>query len=580
MVGYRYDKPQGVSMNGKGLVSGTSSALAVHVATVILENGGNAMDATVGAVMAQIVIAGGSYVSFGGLAAMVYYDAKSGKIHSLNGVFNKPLKYDSDNRCVNSKLDNCLGYRVLVPGFFRAMESAHKKFGKLKWETVLEPAIYFSEKGFIADSQIEYLLKYDGYKIFKFEEGKRIFINPNTNQPYKKGELFRQLELADTLKNVSQFGSDYMYTGEWAKDFVTKVNQYGGIITMQDMIQYQPIWGEALNGTFKLEELTIHGLDYPSIGGMSIIEAMNLIELLNNTQPYNESANSLYQLVQIARWGRLVQVVDYFKPQLLASMFPNIDLSFQGRLSKTTARQAYDLIFNSNKEDLLNRWLKFYKKCETMPNNPCMYKTPSESIIKGHSDSLTVADSDGNVVALVHSINSQPFGTGLIVGGIPLSDAISSNLGQLASVKGGQQILNPLQPIIVTLRGKPLLAQGTIGGGLHEYSILNLYNVLVMKKTPKQAVMLPHFQDLQFRSDFCFPLNQTIYVGPEKGGFSLPLVQETQLEYGQCFNILGNDQAATSTGDPGYIAQLLKPTTSQLILGAVDNMLNGWSEGL
>src|SRR3989338_4765152 len=99
----------------------------------------------------------------------------------------------------------------------------------------------------------------------------------------------------------------------------------------------------------------------------------------------------------------------------------------------------------------------------------------------------------------------------------------------------------------------PIKAQGTIGGGLHEYSILNLFNILLMKQTPKQAVMQPHFQDLQFRSDSCFPLNQTIYVGPEKGGFSNSLVLQTQQQFGQCFNILGGDQEATSTGDPGYI---------------------------
>jgi len=424
-------------------------------------------------------------------------------------------------------------------------------------------------------------LKTSGYKVLRFEDGRRVFINPKTGQTYHNGEVFKQLELAQVLRNVSQFGVDYMYGGDWGREFVKKVNEYGGNMTMEDMINYKPVWNETLSSSYLSENLQFHTLNYPSVGGVSLLETMNIIENLGISIPYNESSDSLYKLTHAARWSRLLQVVDYFTPSMLKTMFPGIDLSFKGRISKNTAKQVYQLLFENPREEVLNRWYHYYKKCERHPNNPCQYTSQSHvTPPRGHSDSLTVADRFGNVVAMVHSINSLPFGTGLVVRGIALPDARASNTGQLTAVKGGQQILNVLQPMIALLNGKPISAQGTIGGGLHEYSILNLVNIFNLKKLPKQAAMMPHFQDLQFRDDGCFPLNETIYIGVEHGGFSEALVKETQQTYEQCFHMVGGPQEPTSTGDPGYIAQIFLSPVSSLMLGAVDNQLNGWSEGV
>jgi len=109
------------------------------------------MDAAIGASMAQIVIAGGSYISFAGLAVMVYYEAKTGKLYSLNGVFNKPLNFDSQTCPANSQQESCLGSKVLVPGFMKSIEEARSRFGTLSLSTLLEPSIYFAENGFTMD---------------------------------------------------------------------------------------------------------------------------------------------------------------------------------------------------------------------------------------------------------------------------------------------------------------------------------------------------------------------------------------------------------------------------------------------
>ena len=119
---------------------------------------------------------------------------------------------------------------------------------------------------------MDYTLKTSGYKVLRFEDGRRVFINPKTGQTNHNGELFKQLELAQVLRNVSQFGVDYMYGGDWGREFVKKVNEYGGNMTMEDMVNYKPVWNETLSSSYLSEKLQFHTLNYPSFGGVSKME--------------------------------------------------------------------------------------------------------------------------------------------------------------------------------------------------------------------------------------------------------------------------------------------------------------------
>ena len=140
-------------------------------------------------------------------------------------------------------------------------------------------------------------------------------------------------------------------------------------------------------------------------------------------------------------------------------MFPELDLSFESRLTKSTAGQIAKIISSENCEQLLERWSHFYKRCPIKASNPCEYEMPKTepTALRGHSDSMAVIDKDGNAVALVHSINSLEFGNGMFVGGASLSDATAANLGALNAAEAGTQIANPLEPGAITLIVSPLL---------------------------------------------------------------------------------------------------------------------------
>ncbi|KAL9651793.1 hypothetical protein ABK040_014438 [Willaertia magna] len=581
--GLHVDKPQGFSKNGEGIVSGTSSALAVHVATDALSKGLNAMDAVLAAIMAQIVISSGSYVSFAGILGLVYYNAKDGKIYSLNGNWNKPLQFKPDT-CTNFDT-NCIGKKVLIPGFMSALESARKRFGTVNLSTLLEPSIYFAEKGFVLDTLLSSYFNSKSLqsKLFRTKEGYEIFINPQTNQPYRYGELFKQVKLSQMLRNVSKYGIDYMYRGDWAEKFVNTVNEYGGSVSLNDLAQYEPIWSDPIKVTYRSDNISIHSLGLPADGGVRVGETMNLLELLNVNNSYTQSASTLSKLMDIAKWSQLLKSVVYFDPKSLNKMFPNIDLSFSGRTSKETAKQVFDIMFNNPPQDLQNRWYGFYKNCTTKEGNTCIYedkKIPKKlNPFEGHSDAFTVIDKYGNVAAIVHSINSMPFGTGLFVDGIALSDATTANLGQLKITENGKQIPSPIQPTIVTLNEKPIIASGTIGGGLHPSTILNLYNILNQRLTPKLACDLPRFQGIQYTSNGCLPKNTTIPMGGDQ--FSEEIIK--QVKSTQCLNILNEILEPTSTGSPGYSSLVYAyygMDGRKMYLGGVNKEFNGFTEGI
>ncbi|MEJ7644672.1 MAG: gamma-glutamyltransferase [Chryseolinea sp.] len=124
-------------------LTATSHEHAVKAGLKLLRNGGSAMDAAISVALSEIAATGGKHVSFAEIVNLVYYEAATGKVYNLNGAFNTlkheldPLSISSRDFSVNSKLD---GRKVLVPGFFKDIAEAHKRFGKLSFSTVMADA--------------------------------------------------------------------------------------------------------------------------------------------------------------------------------------------------------------------------------------------------------------------------------------------------------------------------------------------------------------------------------------------------------------------------------------------------------
>ena len=202
-----------------GMVVGLTGQQAVHAGLGILKQGGTAADAAMATAMSQVVEVAGSYISFAGIMSMTYYDAASGKVHFLNACYNTPSG-EKDPLSI-PKLNpytlkgNPSGRTALVPGFMAGVEAAHARFGKLPFAKLFEPAIALADEGFRIDPVLAGFIKHRKEVLSRLPATKRVFTKEN-GKLYDQGDLFRQPELAKTLRQVSLKGTSFLYEGDWA----------------------------------------------------------------------------------------------------------------------------------------------------------------------------------------------------------------------------------------------------------------------------------------------------------------------------------------------------------------------------
>ncbi len=285
-----YDRPHPLGEGSRGMVVGTSSALAVRAGVEVLKQGGSAADAVMTTALTQITVGAGAAVSFAGAMVMTYYDASSGTVHSMNASYDT-VRGETDPLSIPPGAPS--GRGTLVPGFMAGVAAAHERFGTLPFAALFEPSIYFAEEGFEIDSKMASRIEARRQVITRFPETKRIFTKDN-GELYSEGDLFKQPELARTLRRVSAEGTAYIYQGEWAARLIEALASQGGKMTIEDLAAYDVIWSEPYRTSYRGYEVYAPGL--PSYGGVNTIEALNLLELadLPNRGHHAASPESLY----------------------------------------------------------------------------------------------------------------------------------------------------------------------------------------------------------------------------------------------------------------------------------------------
>ena len=231
-----YNRPNPAVEGSKGMVAVTSEALAARVGLEALRQGGSAADAALATALAQIALTAGSLISYAGILTMVYYDAESKKVYSLNAGYNTVLEEKEPLTIPGIGKSN--GRSVLVPGFFAGVQAAHDRFGKLPFASLFGEAIFLADKGFNLDGSLGRRIDSQKSVLTRLPETKRVFTK-ETGELYKAGDLFKQPQLAETLRKVAALGADYIYQGEWAKKFVAAVQSEGGRMTLADLKAYR-----------------------------------------------------------------------------------------------------------------------------------------------------------------------------------------------------------------------------------------------------------------------------------------------------------------------------------------------------
>jgi gamma-glutamyltranspeptidase / glutathione hydrolase len=436
-----------------GMVVGSTGPFAELAGRKALEAGGSATDAVVATALAQIALAAGSWVSYAGVFTMVHYDAATREVSSLSAGF-ATFADETDPASIPAAPEPS-GRTALVPGFMAGVYAAHQRFGRLAWPALFEPAIYVAAHGFPVGliRQRQFDVRAD--VLARTPEARRIFFDEDGAPRLRRGETFRQAELAATLEHLAADGVDWMYRGPWAQHFVDVVRAHGGRTTLDDLASYRPIWATPYVAGFAGHQ--VHTMGPPDYGGHSLVAALHLLAEADLADPTTDP-EALYWMIQIAR----------------QTTWPN---AYTERATEPDyARQVWAQMRQAGR-----------------------FVARSVVDAGSHSDFILAADQEGNLAAVNHSINTALWGTtGLFVEGISIPDAASFQQPLLAFLEPGAHVPFPANPAIATRDGAPALASSSIGGGLQVATLQGLHATLALGIPVTETVGRPFFHGPDF----------------------------------------------------------------------------------
>ncbi len=286
--------------NKNGAVSSTSK-IASDVGIDILKEGGNAFDAIVATGFALAVtspsngnIGGGGFLvasTTDGRLVSLDFREKAPQLSYQQMFLNENGDYD---RTVALESHKSSGVPGTVNGLLKILNDYGS--GKLTLEEILAPAINYAENGFIVNKTTAY--SFNAYKDqFGDDDGtKKIFIKENE---WTAGDVIVQKDLAKTLRLVAQFGNKGFYQGETAALIVEEMNKNGGLITKQDLLDYDSVYRTPVTGTYR--DYTIISMGPPSSGGVLVIQMLNMLENFDLELMNRNSTKFIHVLTETQR---------------------------------------------------------------------------------------------------------------------------------------------------------------------------------------------------------------------------------------------------------------------------------------
>ena len=192
-----------------------------------------------------------------------------------------------------TKGDSTIGpLAIAVPGELRGLELAHMRYGSLSWEKILAPVIELAEKGVIVSEILAKEIHDNKEFIFMYEALRNALTRNNTgnmNDYLVAGDVMKRPLYTATLKNIAENGADYIYNRVTASNIAYQIQNFGGIITSEDIQNYKPILRDAI--VARVDGMTIASVPPPSSGGAVIVGALRFLSGYSN--PYATFANTL-----------------------------------------------------------------------------------------------------------------------------------------------------------------------------------------------------------------------------------------------------------------------------------------------
>ncbi|MCO4293674.1 gamma-glutamyltransferase [Solitalea sp. MAHUQ-68] len=462
----------------------TAHSEASKVGLAILKKGGNAVDAAV-AVHFALAVVYPNAGNIGGGGFMVYRSQK-GEVNSLDfretapAAAHKDMYLDAQGNVIKDL--SIYGHLSAgVPGAVDGMVQAHKKYGKLKWAELIEPAIQLARTGFkITAMQAREMNKHKPDFIKYNQPASSYLINTDD---WKEGDVLQQEDLAKTLELIRDKGRAGFYEGITADNIVKEMVFGKGLISKEDLKNYKSVWRKPLQDDYR--GYKIISMPPPSSGGIALLQLLKMVE------PYDLKAmgwNTIKSIQLITEAERRVYAdrsaylgdPEYYKVPVDA-------LLNESYLKTRMANFSFEQATPSS----------MIKPGDLGPTNGSPKKESEQTT------HFSIVDKEGNAVAITTTLNNS-YGSHVFVqgSGFLLNDEMDDfsakpgvpNLygvtgGEANSIQPGKRMLSSMTPTIVEKDGQLFMVVGTPGGSTIITTVFQtIVNVIDYNMNMQQAV--------------------------------------------------------------------------------------------
>ncbi|XP_029177742.1 glutathione hydrolase 1 proenzyme-like isoform X1 [Nylanderia fulva] len=364
----------------KGAVSTNGIECAKIGADILQDKNGSAVDAAIGALLCEGVASLHS-MGLGGGFFMTIWDAKNKTMDYLDARETAPMAATEDMFDGNAHLAMYGGLAVAVPGELMGYWEAHKKYGRLPWSELFEPAIKLCETGSLINDYLAGYLVSKEPMIRNESSLAKILINPNTGRVWIAGDRIKRPQLAKTLKLIAQHGVDIFYRGNITDNLVREITSFKGIITKEDFAAYRAIWKKPIS--LKMGNLTFYSAPPPGSGAILML----ILNILHRVLPANNENIIWQRIVETFKWA-------YARRTELGD--PDFVDGIDSILANLTSADFAEIIKGKIKDDRTSQ-------------DPRDYGAVTETPEDSGTAHVSVLAPDGSAVSVTSTIN-QVFG--------------------------------------------------------------------------------------------------------------------------------------------------------------------------
>lgn len=466
----------------QGMVA-TSHTLASEVALQVLKDGGNAMDAAVAAGFALAVTQPRSG-NIGGGGFLLYAPGDGSAPEAIDYRETAPAgasetMFQDDEGNVISQRSRFSHQAAGVPGTVAGLALALERHGTLSLKEALAPAIRLAQDGFVVPYRFTEGLEQARERLQRWPATTATFYKEDGSAP-QPGELFRQPDLADTLKRIAEHGPAGFYQGKTAQLIVDEMQRHDGLITLDDLKAYRPAVRQPVHGQYRGYD--IYSMSPPSSGGTHIIQILNILEGFPITEMGHNSAATIHHMAEAMKLAYADRAeylgdTDFVEVPLRGLTSRAYAAKLRKGINPDKARPASDI----------------------KPGQPAAHESPETT-------HFSVVDRWGNAVSNTYTINFS-YGSGITVAsaGFLLNNEMDDFSakpgepnaygligGEANKIEPGKRMLSSMSPTVVRKNNRNFLVTGSPGGSRIITTTLQvLMNVIDHNMNIQTAVAVP-----------------------------------------------------------------------------------------